>query len=435
MRVIPAAFATFLACTLVSGVAAEDWRQFRGPRGSGVSSETGLPITWSDTENLAWKVPLPGSGSSSPIVLGNRVFVTCYSGYGLDRAEPGNLEDLKRHLVCVDCTDGEIVWSTTVDAILPEDPFSGIGVPEHGYASNTPATDGERVYAFFGKSGVFAFDLEGNRLWRTDVGHESSKMPWGTSASLILYGDMVIVNAAEESQAILALDKATGKEVWRTEAAGLEMAYGTPQLVELGGGAVELVMPVPNEVWGLDPDTGDLKWWAEMIPDGNISPSAISADGVVYVIGGYRQFGSLAIRAGGADDVTESHVLWTSRESSYVPSVVLHEGRLYWVSDQGIAFCADAQSGETIYRERLPSMPQGRRGGKPFYASIVLADGRLYAVSRKGGAYVLAAKPEFEVLAHNTLASDTTDFNASPAVSGGRIFLRSNRFLYCLGGQ
>ena len=422
----------FLTVVLAYPLEAADWPCFRGPGGSGISQDTTVPLTWSDSKNLKWKAPLPGPGASSPIVSGERVFVTCYSGYGVERSNPGDIEDLRRHLLCIDRNDGHVIWSKSVDAVLPEDTYGGIGIPEHGYASNTPVTDGQRVYAFFGKTGVLAFDSEGNQVWQVDVGHESSNRRWGSAASPILYKNMVIVNASEESQTIFALDKMTGKEIWKAQADGLELSYDTPLIVDLADGKKELVIAVPYEVWALNPDTGKLGWYVETSLDGNISPSAIAKDGIVYVLGGFRQTGSLAIRAGGKDDVTKTHVLWTSRDASYVPSPVLHKGNLYWVSDQGIAYCMNAQTGEAIYRERLRDVPAAGRMGKPFYASVVLIGERLYAVSRKGGTFVLSAKPKFEQLAHNRFQSDESDFNASPAISNGQMFLRSNRFLYCV---
>jgi len=428
------AASTMFALSLIVAtrpLAGADWPQFHGLDGSGVSSDANVAVEWSESENLKWKTSLPGPGSSSPIVWGQQVFVTCYSGYGLSRADPGNIEELVRHLLCIDRRDGKVIWTRTVKAEMPEDAFSGMGVPEHGYASNTPVTDGERVYAFFGKTGVLAFDLDGNQLWQVNVGRESSNRRWGSSASLILYKDTVIVNASEESQSIRALDKLTGREIWKAEAASLELAYGTPLLVPLGNGGEELVIGVPYEVWGLNPATGKLNWYAETGLDGNVAPSPVAADGVVYIFGGYRNTGSVAIRPGGKGDVTDTHVLWSGKDASYVPSPVIHKGKLYWVSDQGIAFCADAKTGETIYRERLPRTG-GRGGGKPFYASVVLAGDKLICVSRRGGTCVLAAEPEFEQLAHNELASDESDFNASPAISEGQVFLRSNRFLYCI---
>ncbi len=415
-------------------LAAAEWPQFRGPDGLGISADANVATQWSESKNLKWKTRLPGPGSSSPIVWGPHVFVTCYSGYGLSRSNPGNIQELVRHLICIDRENGKVVWKQTVKAEMPEDAFSGMGVPEHGYASNTPATDGERLFVFFGKTGVLAFDLKGNQLWQVNVGKESSNRRWGSSASLTLYKDTVIVNASEESQSIRALDKITGKEVWKSEASSLELTYGTPLLVPLAGDGKELVIGVPNEVWGLNPDTGRLKWYAETGLDGNVSPSPVAANGIAYIFGGYHNTSSVAIRTGGKGDVTDTHTLWTSRHASYVPSPVIHNEKLYWASDQGIAFCADPKTGKTIYRERLSRTmgSGGRRGGKPFYASAVAVGNKLIYVSRKGGTYVLAAKPEFEQLAHNEFDTDESDFNASLAISDGQLFLRSNRFLYCI---
>lgn len=424
-----------LAAVLCSGsglaVSASEWPQFRGPGGAGVSQDEVPPLEWNDSENVQWKLELPGPGSSSPIVWGDRVFVTCYSGYGEDPANPGDMENLKRHVLCVHRSNGKVVWSKTVPASLPEDPFRGIGVPQHGYASNTPVTDGERLFVFLGKSGVFAFDMDGKQLWQRDVGHESSSRRWGSAASPILYKDLVIVNASEESQTIFGLSKQDGEVVWKAEAAGLELAYGTPVVVTNKAGADELVLGVPGEVWGLDPLTGKLIWYAEVDISGNVSPSPFACGDMVYIFGGYPQLGAVAIRAGGKGDVTETHVAWSSRNSSYIPTPVCHDGHLYWVSDEGIAYCSDASTGDIIYRERLPRDGSPGRG-KPVYASVVKAGDRLYAVSRKGGCYVLAAKPEFELLAHNQIASDDSDFHGTPALSDGQMFLRSNRFLYCI---
>ena len=169
-----------LACLVASSsVVQADWLRFRGPNGSGISSESDAPVSWSPKENIKWKTPLPGAGVSSPIVVGDRVFVTCYSGYGMDRQDPGDINNLKRHLVCVDRLTGKIQWEKSITAAQPEDPYSGIGVPTHGYASHTPVSDGEHVYAFFGKSGVYAFDLEGNQVWHADVGQGLGPTPLG----------------------------------------------------------------------------------------------------------------------------------------------------------------------------------------------------------------------------------------------------------------
>ena len=184
-----------------------------GPNGSGVADDKeSTPTIWSETENLKWKVPLPGAGVSCPIVVGNRVFVTCYSGYGLNQDEPGDIKNLVRHLVCVDRITGKTLWQKSLPSSVPEDPFSGMGVPQHGYASHTPTSDGKNVYVFFGKSGVLAFDLEGNQLWEKSVGKGSDDRRWGSSSSPIVHEDVLIVPAGAEGRALIGLNKNTGEE-------------------------------------------------------------------------------------------------------------------------------------------------------------------------------------------------------------------------------
>ncbi|MEL7336680.1 MAG: PQQ-binding-like beta-propeller repeat protein, partial [Planctomycetota bacterium] len=205
----------------------EDWNRFRGPGGSGVAIDSdALPSQWSPDANVAWKIEMPGPGASSPIIVGDRVFVTCYSGYGLNQEDPGDINNLVRHLVCVDLTSGERLWQRDIPATLPEDPYTGIGVTAHGYASHTPVSDGTNVYAFFGKGGVFAFDMEGKQLWSASAGKESDPPKWGSSSSPIVYGDTVVITAAAESQSVIAFDKTSGKEMWRQEAKGLDNMWG-----------------------------------------------------------------------------------------------------------------------------------------------------------------------------------------------------------------
>lgn len=418
-----------LAATMPA--AASDWRQFRGPNGSGIAATDAMPATvWSDSQNVKWKVALPGPGSSSPIVAGERVFITCYSGYG-DGSSGGGPDKLQRHLVCVDRTTGKILWDKSVPAEMPEDPFGGY-LTEHGYASSTPVTDGERVYVFFGKSGALAFDLEGKQLWQVNLGKLSNNRRWGSGASPVLYKDMVIVNAAGESRSVRALDKLTGKELWKAEGNSLDLCFSTPVLVDGPGGRTDLVLALPGEVWGLNPDTGKLRWFAETGIDGNVSPSVVTADGVIFITGGFPRQGSAAVRIGGKGDVTKTHLLWSSQNASYVPSPVVHNGHLFVVSDLGFATCMEAKTGKVVYRERLPGASSTGRGGKPFYASPVLANGHLYAVSRRNGTFVIEARPEFKLVAENKLAGDDSDFNATPAIAGRQLFLRSNRNLYCI---
>lgn len=418
-----------VAALLAASVAsAADWTRFRGPNGTG-HGDGAVPLEWDDTRHLIWKTPLPGPGSSSPVVQGSHVFVTCYSGYGV--AGGGEPAALTRHLVCLDRETGTPRWQRDVAAESPEDAYQGY-LTEHGYASSTPAVDADAVYAFFGKGGVVAFDHEGRELWRVGVGTESSNRRWGSAASLVLHDDLVIVNAAEESQSIRGLDRRTGREAWKAEAAGLALAYGTPALVRLADGRAELVIAVPEEVWGLDPASGRIRWYAAHQLTGNVSPSVVVDGDVVYVFGGFRSAGSLAVRAGGTGDVTKSHVLWTSRTSSYVATPLLHDGHLYWIDDRGQAFCVNAKTGEQVYRQRVEGITAS---GRPVYASPVLAADRIIVPSRWSGTVVLPAEPRYEILSHNIFAGDESDFSGTPAIAGGRLYLRSGRFLYCVGEQ
>lgn len=396
---------------LAQTASAEDWPQFRGPGSLGISHAKDLPVTWSDTENLCWKTALPGSGSSSPIALGGRIYVTCYSGYGLDQ-DGGSLEDLALHLVCVDGRDGGIIWDKKIEAAQPESK----NVRDHGYAAQTPATDGKHLYVFFGRSGVFKFDLNGQQIWRTSVGTKTHG--WGCGTSPVLYKNLVIVNASVESGALVALDKETGQEQWRAE--GMRSSWNTPHLVTTADGKQELAVTVKGLVLGFDPATGEELWRCDAIDD-YICPSIVSHEGVLYAMGA-RRSQTVAIRSGGRGDVTNTHKLWQIDIGANVSSPVVHDGHLYWTSDnKRIAYCLSLDDGSIKYAESVRDQP---------YASTLLADGRLYVVTRYGGTVVLAAKPQFEQLAHNKLA-DRTVFNASPIVCSGNLILRSNKNLYC----
>ena len=416
------AFAPWCACLALltcSLALAVDWPRFRGPGGSAKSDEKQLPVNWSSQENIVWKTELPGHGTSSPITSGNKVFLTCYSGYGLDESDPGDQQNLLRHVLCLDRTSGKVLWTDEVAPKLPEQEYQGFQAL-HGYASSTPATDGERLFVFFGISGVRAYDLSGKPLWQTSLGTKTHN--WGSATSPVLYKNLVIVNSSVENGSLVALNKADGSEVWRT--AGMRSSWNTPVLVDVPGGEQELAISVKGQILGIDPDTGDLLWSCSGIDD-YVCPSVVAEKGIVYAIGG-RSATALAVRAGGQGDVTESHRLWIAKAGSNVSSPVVHEGYLYWVSDRGVAHCLDAKTGEILYQERLPNA--GR-----VYASVTLGDGKLYAVTREKGTFVLAAGPEFKLLAQNDLSPDDSIFNGSPAVSNGQLLLRSDRYLYCIG--
>lgn len=411
------------ACWLQSCLEAQEWARFRGLNGSGLSSAEGLPVRWSESENLAWKLELAGEGSSSPVVWEDKIFVTCSEAGAAGRGFP------RRRLLCVDALKGSLLWSIEAPEPTREDPAQGY-LMEHGYASNSAATDGRAVYAFFGKSGVVACDMDGRMLWQVNAGSESSNRQWGSAASVTLFEDLVIINAAEEGRAVLALHRDDGRVVWKAEAAALELAYGTPAQLKYDDGRTELILAVPGEVWGLNARTGKLAWFAETQLTGNVCPSPLIVGSEVFVFGGFRSSGSYCLRSGGRGDVSKSCVKWQTRSSSYVATPVHFQGRLYWADDQGLAWCLNAETGETIYRERIPGL---RTGGRPIYASPIVAGGRIYIPTRRDGTLVISAEDRFEVLSMNRIAGDESDFNATPAVHGNRLILRSNRALYAVG--
>lgn len=413
-----------LCLTICSGA---DWPRFRGPHGVGVSEETGLPTTWTATENVVWKTTLPGFGSSSPITLGERLFLTCYSGYGLDADQPGDQDRLVQHTLCVDRATGEIRWQRLVEPRLPETDYADGRIDLHGYASATPITDGEAVYVFFGKSGVFKYTLDGRLLWRASVGTGIDSHNWGSGASPILHDDLLIVNASAESQSIRALDAKTGAEVWQV--GDIIDSWSTPMVVSAADGGDELVVVERSKVLGLDPATGEQLWYYEK-PSDYVCPSVIAHEDVVYLINSRFKALLMAIRVGGQGDIADSHVLWSKRWTTRVSTPIYHEGHLYGIDFRGRAYCIDAQSGEQVYEERLSISGAGDK----IYASLVAADGKIYGVTRLDGTVVLALEPRFQLLAHNHLGDDSV-FNATPAVSDGQLLLRSDRALYCIGRE
>ncbi|QGQ22814.1 PQQ-binding-like beta-propeller repeat protein [Gimesia benthica] len=400
---------------------AADWSQFRGPSGNGVSESTGLPTEWSAEKNILWKTKLPGHGSSSPVLFGDQIFLTAYTDYGLTAEDDGNPADLRLHVISINREDGKIMWDQSVAPLNQVQKITK-RIVDHGYASGTPACDETGVYAFFGTSGVVAYDLKGNLKWQADVGNKTAG--FGSASSPILYKDFVIINASIESETVYALEKATGKVAWKAE--NIVRAWTTPSIVDVPGGKQELVVNQKNQILGFDPDTGKQLWTCEGIQD-YVVPVVVQNEGILYCLGG-RSNRSIAVRPGGRGDVTKTHKLWEVNVGANVTSPVFHEGHLYWASDRGIAFCLNAKNGEVVYKNRLPTKSR-------LYASIVLADDKLYVTTRDNGVVVLKAVPEYVELARNEIKSDEDLFNASPAVSEGSIYLRTNGYLYRIAEQ
>lgn len=409
MRVLP-----FLLALVSTAVAlAADWPQFQGPGGLGIG-EAKIPDTWSDTENIAWKLPMPGVGASSPIVIGDRVFLT-YSKGGAD--------DVERHVVCVQLATGKLVWDKTVQSELPE---QGRIREDHGYASSTPVANATHVFVFFGKSGVFCFDFGGKQIWNTKVGSQLNG--WGSATSPILYKKLVLVNASIESQSLVALDQATGKQVW--SAPGVNDSWHAPVLAPRADGVTEVITAMTGEVKSFNADTGAQLWRCKSGIGWYMCPEPIHQNGVVYCIGGRSGTGGLAIRTGGSGDVTGSHVLWSLPKGTNVPSPVLYKDHIYYAHENlGIANCLSAKSGEVVYSERLDLNPG------QIYASPVIAGGKLYYLGRGGQMAVVSADPKFSALGKATLEGGRGMFNATPAIANNRLLIRSNKFLYCIAGK
>lgn len=402
--------------------AAEDWIGFRGGQQFGAADATNLPAEWSDQQNIVWKQDLPGPGTSCPTLIGPRVYLTCYSGYAEDENDPGDQENLVRHIVCLDRASGAVLWTKDFPAKLPESNYRAGLDSMHGYASSTLTSDGERLYAFFGVSGAYCLDLEGNVIWNKDLG--SGTHGWGSATSPVLSGDIVMINASIESQTLYGLDKMTGEEKWKV--GGIRDCWATPLLVEANG-RTEAVLNVPNRLTAYDPQSGDELWFCDGCPDGYLCPSVIAEDGVVYVTGARRNT-TIAVPAGGSGDMNDK-VLWRIDKGSNVNSLVYSDGYLYLIHDKnGVAYCFDAKTGDVKFEERLRPRPG------IVYASATAADGKIYSSSRFDGTFVLAANPEeMELLSVNKFESDDSRTNAALAVGDDRLFLRTDKAIYCIG--
>ncbi len=375
-----------------------------------------MPAQWDDDTNLAWKVELPGPGASSPIVVGDRVLVTCYSGYGIPGKKGGNLKSLTRHLLCFDRA-GKPLWKKDVAAVK-DAPYQGY-LALHGYASSTPASDGKNVYVFFGTAGVLAYDLDGKQLWQQSVGTRTHG--WGSASSPVLYRNLVIVNACIESGALVALDRETGKPAWTAD--GMDETWSTPTLADAAG-RTDLVVNLPGKFKAFDPMSGSELWSCAGTTDFYVATTVIAEAGVVYMVGG-RDNRALAVKAGGKGEVQP---LWRISKGSNVSAPIYHDGHLYYAHESGgVVYCVKAADGTVAYEKRLLPEPQLN------YAQATYGDGKIYYVSRTDGVYVVAASPTFKQLAHNVFKNDRSVFNGSPAIADGRLYLRSDRYLYCIG--
>ena len=389
-----------------AGDGARYWSRWRGPSGQGVVEGSGYPDTWSDTANVHWKVPVPGIGHSSPIVWGDRIFLTTSRNRGQQVS-----------ILCFRRSDGALLWET--DA--PE----GRAERHHGKntpASATPTTDGERVYASFGSRGMMAVDFEGNLVWHRDLGRIDNYH--GPAGSPLLYRDTVIIYQDQDGGAfVIALDARTGETRWRT-ARSARVGWGTPVAISVGDHD-ELIVSSQQLVQSYDPATGDELWRCTgMLRE--VIPTPVVGLGLVFCTSG-RAGPTLAIRPGGRGDVTDTHVEWrTSRGSPFVPSPILYGDYLYTLNDMSsIITCLNARTGETVWQERL-----GRPTREGISASPIIVDDKLFVTNDNGQTFVLKTGPEFELLHINDIGTRTL---ATPALVDGMWYIRTTGELIAIG--
>ncbi len=388
-----------------------NWPGFRGPHGNGAADEKTLPLQWGPKDNIAWKVALPGPGASSPIIWGDRVFVTAFTGT--------KASEIIRHILCFDRGTGKNLWQKSYPAPLPENDYAK-QVVQHGLTTATPATDGQRLYVYFGRGGLHVLDLDGKPLWNADLG--DGTIVFGSGASPLLVGDKVIVNACAESRHLVAFDKVRGKPLWKSEING--MCWSTPVVVEPAKGKQEILLNVGAGLYGFDAETGKELWSVDIVAAYNGSTPLVR-DGIIYVMNqgqGEKEF--VAVRAGGRGDVTKTHVVWRQAKAgaSYTSPLITGD-RLFYVSGQ--AHALRASDGQIVAKKSL-------QGVQSVYGSPILVGDKILLFTRYNGAYVLSADDKMQVLAHNQLGDDSA-FNASPALVEGQLFIRSNQYLYCIG--
>lgn len=405
--------------SLLSTTRADNWPMWRGINGDGTCAESGLPQSWSTTENVKWKVALPDRGNSTPVVWGEQVFLT----QAIEKTG-------QRLLLCLDRQSGKQLWDAGTIYREPE--------LTHGtnpYCAASPATDGERVIVFFASAGVFCYDMQGKELWkRTDLGKQHHI--WGNGTSPVIAGDRVFLNFGPgEKTTLYAFDKKTGKTLWQHDEPGGASGEGKDKkwlgswadpLLRKADARYELLMAYPGRACAFDPMTGKELWTCEGL-NPLIYNSPLYADGKMIAFGGYGGQG-LAVKTGGSGDVTKTHRVWhLPKVSQRIGSGVVHEGHHYILSDGGIAECRDLKTGEMVWNERLKGPgPTGQN-----WSSIVLtADGLCYAVNQGGDAFIFRASPKFELLATNSLDEKVI---GSMAVSNGQIFIRGYKNLWCIG--
>jgi len=417
--------------TASAAEAEENWPQWRGPTRNGISNETNLPVKWSQTENVLWKLPMPALSGSTPIVWGDRIFLNVANALPDARAVD-NGPGASLHLWCVDRVKGTILWQ--------RDLGSGNRMQrKQNQSTPSPVTDGTTVWVMTGTGILKAFDFAGKELWTRDIQADYGRfgLNWGYGSSPLLHGDSLFVQVlhgmrTDDPSYLLRIDTATGKTVWRVERptnARVESpdSYTTPAVLQYAGNT-EIVLTGGDVVTGHDPATGKELWRADGLNPTNDANYRIVASPVTFddlIIAPTRERPMLVLKAGGRGDVTKSHLLWTFDNGPDVPTPVTDGTHVYVINDRGIMFCLEARTGREIYgRQRLRP---GTYSGSP-----VLADGRIYITNEDGVTSVVKAGPQFQLLSENEFDDYTL---SSPAVSNGRIYFRTTKFLWAIGSQ
>lgn len=385
---------------------AEDWPQFRGPSGQGVSAEQGLPLEWSDSKNIRWKASIPGEGWSSPVISGNRIWLTTAGDQG---------HSLR--VLALDAGSGRI----TLDRELFRIEDAGPGIhKKNSFASPTPILDGDRVYVHFGFYGTACVSTAGDILWKQTLKYSPQHGPGGSPA--LADGLLIMSCDGFDHQFVAALDAATGKVRWKTNRGKGSQAYTTPLVIDAAGTS-QVISPGAHHAYAYETKTGKELWYIEYGSGFSNVPRAVWAHGLVYICSGFFQPVLFAVRPDGRGNVTQSHVAWSyPRAVPLTPSPIVVGDELFMVSDNGIATCLDAKSGKLNWQQRISGN---------YSASPVSADGRIYFLSEEGVCTVIAPAKEYRELARNTIGERTL---ASIAVSGKAIYLRTDRHLYRIEG-
>jgi outer membrane protein assembly factor BamB len=416
-----------------------DWPRWRGPDNDGMARGD-APLHWSDTEHVKWKAEIPGHGNSSPVIVGDHVFVTTAvptgagasdaststsivrgrGGFGNNR---GPQPEQKLMLMALDRNTGKLLWQQVAKVATPHEGYH----PTYGsFASNSPVTDGKRVVAFFGSRGVYCYDMDGKKIWEKDFGIQLKMfMTFGEGAWPVIEGSkLLLLFDNEENSFLVALDLATGRELWRTPRPDGNTNWSGPVVITYEG-KKQVIVSATKKVHSYDLETGKPIWEVAGLGQNTI-PAPVAADGMIFLMSGFRNPNLLAVKLGREGDLTGTDaVVWQNQKgNSYTASPVLHDGKLYVLTDSGMLSCFDAKTGKAFYQQQRLPKPYN------FKASPVGVNGKLYLASEEGDVIVVKMGETYEVLATNTLEGQI--FIGTPAIADGEIYLRGQNTLFCI---